>query len=137
MLRSRGCTATGPPGAAPRMPRSGAPVAEPLVPSPDAAGAGAEGAGELARRVAELDWARTPLGPAPAWPAGLSTAVRILLTSRFSMWMAWGPELTMLYNDAYWRGTLRGEHPWGPGGPARGGGGGVWGGIRPRGAARL
>ena len=31
------------------------------------------------------------------------STVRILLTSRFPMWMAWGPELTFLYNDAYAR----------------------------------
>ena len=76
------------------------------------------GSGELARRVAELDWAATPLGPAADWPADLAAAVRILLTSRFSMWMAWGPRLTVLYNDAYRRDTLRAKHPWALGRPA-------------------
>ena len=49
---------------------------------------------------------------------GLKTTVRILLTSRFPMWMAWGPELTVLYNDAYARTTLGKKHPWALGKPA-------------------
>ena len=65
-----------------------------------------------------LRWAATPLGPAVAWPDGLKAVVRILLTSRFPMWMAWGPELTVLYNDAYRRTTLGKKHPWALGRPA-------------------
>ena len=34
------------------------------------------------------------------------SVVRLMLTSRFSMWMAWGPELTFFCNDAYRRDTL-------------------------------
>lgn len=62
--------------------------------------------------VAEFDWSATPLGPAADWPDSLKATVRILLTSRFPMWMAWGPELTVLYNDAYARTTLGKKHPW-------------------------
>ena len=40
-------------------------------------------------------------GPLDGWPQSLRTAVRIVLGSRFAMWMAWGPELTFFYNDAY------------------------------------
>ena len=47
------------------------------------------------------DWAATPLGPPEAWPQSLRTIVRVMLTSRFAMWMAWGPELTFFCNDAY------------------------------------
>ncbi len=57
--------------------------------------------GEMGARMRAFDWARTPLGPAEQWPQSLKTAVRILLTSRFAMWMAWGPELTFFCNDAY------------------------------------
>src|SRR6202044_1431438 len=70
------------------------------------------------RLVEGFDWASTPLGPAAAWPDSLKAVVRILLTSRFSMWMAWGPELTFLYNDAYRRTTLGAKHPWALGKPA-------------------
>src|ERR1700687_3128373 len=53
-----------------------------------------------------------PLGPIASWPDSLKAAVRILLTSGFPMWMAWGPELTVLYNDGYARTTLGTKHPW-------------------------
>ena len=47
------------------------------------------------------DWTATPLGPPEQWPQSLRAVVRVMLTSRFAMWMAWGPELTFLCNDAY------------------------------------
>jgi len=67
--------------------------------------------GELAALVRNHDWSTTPLGPAREWPQSLRTVVQILLTSRYAMWMGWGPELTFLYNDAY-RPTLGIKHPW-------------------------
>ncbi|MGA3132215.1 MAG: ATP-binding protein [Terracidiphilus sp.] len=73
---------------------------------------------EMHRLVEGFDWAATPLGPAAAWPDSLKAVVRILLTSRFPMWMAWGPDLTFLYNDAYRRTTLGKKHPWALGKPA-------------------
>ena len=72
----------------------------------------------MSQLVDAFDWASTPLGPASAWPDSLKAVVRILLTSRFPMWMAWGPELTFLYNDAYRRTTLGKKHPWALGRPA-------------------
>ena len=41
-----------------------------------------------------------------------------MLTSRFSMWMAWGPELTFFCNEAYRRDTLGEKYPWALGKPA-------------------
>ncbi|MGD0735610.1 MAG: ATP-binding protein [Terracidiphilus sp.] len=73
---------------------------------------------EMPRLVDDFDWASTPLGPAGEWPDSLKAVVRILLTSRFPMWMAWGPELTFLYNDAYRVTTLGKKHPWALGRPA-------------------
>jgi len=70
------------------------------------------GGGALGRLVNELDWTKTPLGSIKDWPQSLRTVVRVLLTSRFAMWMSWGPELTFLYNDAYARMTLGRKHPW-------------------------
>ncbi len=46
-------------------------------------------------------WEKTPLGPISSWPQSLITSVSICLKSRFPMLIWWGPELTMLYNDAY------------------------------------
>ena len=48
-----------------------------------------------------LDWAATPLGAPAAWPQSLKTIVRVMLDSRYAMWMLWGPELTFFCNDAY------------------------------------
>ncbi len=46
-------------------------------------------------------WNETPLGQPDDWPASLRAVVRVMLTSRFAMWMAWGADLTFLCNDAY------------------------------------
>ena len=77
--------------------------------SPVALGHG--GGGEMGDRIRAFDWSKTPLGPIIRWPQSLRTVVNILLSSRYAMWMAWGRELTMLYNDAY-RPTLGIKHPW-------------------------
>ncbi|MGE5658319.1 MAG: PAS domain-containing protein [Actinomycetota bacterium] len=57
--------------------------------------------GEMGALMAKLDWASTPIGAVKNWPSSLRTAVSICLTSRFPMLVWWGPELVMLYNDAY------------------------------------
>jgi signal transduction histidine kinase len=62
-------------------------------------------------RIRGYDWAKTALGPIAHWPQSLRTVVNILLSSRYAMWMAWGSELTMLYNDTYLP-TLGLKHPW-------------------------
>ena len=66
-----------------------------------------------------FDWSRTPLGPVAGWPQSLRTVVRIMLNSRYAMWLGWGPELTFFYNDAYAAMTLGTKHPWALGRPAR------------------
>ncbi|MEU5863313.1 SpoIIE family protein phosphatase [Nonomuraea sp. NPDC047529] len=92
-------------------------------PGPAAAGAGIFTVDdEVGRDLAEVDWEATPLGRPEQWPQSLKTAVSILLSSRFSMWMAWGPELTFFCNAAYRRDTLGQKYPWALGRPA----GEVW-----------
>jgi PAS domain S-box-containing protein len=59
------------------------------------------GGGEMGRKMRAFAWAGSPLGPAHLWPQSLKTAIRILLSSRYAMWMAWGPDLTFFCNDAY------------------------------------
>ena len=59
------------------------------------------GGGEMGARMRALDWTRTPLGPVAGWPQSLKTIVRVMLDSRYAMWMLWGPELTFFCNDAY------------------------------------
>ena len=64
----------------------------------------------MAAEMRRHDWASTPLGPPQTWPQALRTAVSILLTSRFEMWLGWGPALHFFYNDAYIP-TLGAKHP--------------------------
>lgn len=59
------------------------------------------GGGEMGARMRALDWSSTPLGPPAAWPQSLKTIVRVMLDSRYAMWMLWGPERTFFCNDAY------------------------------------
>ena len=51
---------------------------------------------DVGRDLAQVDWAATPLGSPSGWPQSLQTAVSILLSSRFPMWMAWGPRADVL-----------------------------------------
>src|SRR5690348_3294494 len=87
---------------------------------------------EVGADLAAVDWARTPLGPPEQWPQSLRTAVSILLSSRFSMWMAWGPELTFFCNAAYRRDTLGAKYPWALGRPASEVWAEIWKDIGPR-----
>ncbi|MBP2229592.1 signal transduction histidine kinase [Azospirillum agricola] len=59
------------------------------------------GGGSMGAMMRAFDWRATPLGPPEDWPQSLKIVVRIMLTSRYAMWMGWGPEQTFLYNDAY------------------------------------
>ena len=55
----------------------------------------------MADMLSAFDWSKTSLGPRSDWPASLSTAVDIMMASGHAMCLAWGPERTFLYNDAY------------------------------------
>lgn len=57
--------------------------------------------GEMAELIRTVDWSQTPLGPAESWPQSLRTSLSICLHSHFPILLWWGPELVMLYNDAY------------------------------------
>jgi PAS domain S-box-containing protein len=59
------------------------------------------GGGETGARLRGLNWSKTPLGPPAGWPQSLKTIVRVMLDSRYAMWMLWGPEYTFFCNDAY------------------------------------
>ncbi len=87
---------------------------------------------EIGRDLAAVDWAATPLGPVDDWPQSLRTAINILLSSRFAMWMAWGPDLTFFCNAAYRRDTLARKYPWALGRPASEVWAEIWTDIGPR-----
>ena len=59
------------------------------------------GGGEMGERMRRLEWTRTSLGAPASWPQSLKTIVRVMLDSRYAMWMLWGPEMTFFCNDAY------------------------------------
>ncbi|MEO7177795.1 MAG: PAS domain-containing protein [Allosphingosinicella sp.] len=66
--------------------------------------------GGMGERMRGFDWSCSPLGTPEGWPQALKTATGILLSSKFPMFLAWGPELRFLYNDAY-ADVLGGKHP--------------------------
>ena len=78
-----------------------------------------------------FDWRQTPIGPVAAWPQSLKTAVRIILTSRYAMFVWWGQELINLYNDPY-RSFLGVKHPDALGKSARDVWAEIWDQIGPR-----
>ena len=90
------------------------------------------GGGEMGERTRAFDWSTTPAGRLAGWPQSLKIAVRIMLDSRYAMWLGWGPEFTFFYNDAYARMTLGPKHPWALGRSAREVWAEIWEDIGPR-----
>jgi PAS domain S-box-containing protein len=59
------------------------------------------GNSEMAMLMRSRDWSQTPLGAVETWPQSLKTAIRIVLGSRYPMFVWWGQQMTKFYNDAY------------------------------------
>jgi two-component sensor histidine kinase len=57
--------------------------------------------GQMGRAIREFDWSGTTLGPPHAWPQALRAVVQMSLSQKHAICLFWGPELTMIYNDAY------------------------------------
>lgn len=66
--------------------------------------------GTMAQIMRELDHNGSPLGPPHEWNASLQSIVSLMIDSRFPMFVAWGDELCLLYNDAY-AAILGDKHP--------------------------
>ncbi|WP_202110807.1 PAS domain S-box protein [Flavobacterium hydrocarbonoxydans] len=60
-----------------------------------------EGGGEMGQLIRDNDWSKTPLGNPDAWPQSLRTLVAVMLNNPIGMYIAWGTEMTQIYNDAY------------------------------------
>ena len=86
--------------------------------------------GDTSDLIQKTDWSETPLGPTEAWSASLHLAVGIVMASAFPMALRWGPQFTLIYNDAY-RPILGDKHPWAFGRPAREAWAEVWNQILP------
>ena len=76
------------------------------------------GGGEAGALMRAKDWADTPLGPPEDWAPSLRSAASICLGSSFPICIYWGPELALLYNDA-WSPIPGNKHPNALGRPAR------------------
>ena len=69
-------------------------------PGPDALDFLRDG-GVLGELIRTKDWREHPLGPPVVWPQSLRSMVSACLNSPVLCCILWGPELRMLYNDAY------------------------------------
>src|SRR4029078_7174453 len=87
---------------------------------------------DVGRDLAPVDWTATPLGYPEGWPQSLQTAASILLSSRFPMWMAWGPDLTFFCTYTYRRDPRGRKYPWALGRPASEVWAEIWDDIGPR-----
>ena len=94
------------------------------------------GGGEMGALMRALDWSQTAVGTVSTWPQSLKSAVRIILASRFAMFVWWGRDLVNLYNDSY-SPLLGAKHPAALGKPAREVWGEIWDQIGPRADAVL
>jgi PAS domain S-box-containing protein len=66
---------------------------------------------EMAALMESRDWSEGSLGPPAGWPQSLRAAMSICLGSAFPIAIYWGPDLALLYNDA-WSPILGQKHPW-------------------------
>jgi signal transduction histidine kinase len=66
--------------------------------------------GEMAALLQSHDWSEGSLGPPAGWPQSLRAAMSICLGSAFPIAIYWGPELALVYNDA-WSPILGQKHP--------------------------
>ena len=68
------------------------------------------GTSRMHAHMSEFDWSASSFGEPASWPKSLSAVVDMMLDSAFPMCLCWGPELRLIYNDAYL--TLIGhKHP--------------------------
>ncbi|GAA0736644.1 PAS domain-containing protein [Sphingomonas japonica] len=72
--------------------------------------------GEMAERIRHHDWSKNPLGPLDSWPQALRFAVNLCLGSGHPTAIYWGPDLRLVYNDA-WAPIPAERHPWALGQP--------------------
>lgn len=59
------------------------------------------GGGEAGELFRAQDWLKTALGDPAQWPQSLIALARVMLNSSQPMFIAWGPERLLLYNDNY------------------------------------
>jgi PAS domain S-box-containing protein len=70
-----------------------------------------QGGGFTGELIRSIDWSRTSLGDFNEWPHSLQSALGICINSNFPIAIYWGPELVLIYNDA-WSPIPGNKHPW-------------------------
>jgi PAS domain-containing protein len=90
-----------------------------------------QGGHQMGQRIREFDWAAHPLGAPAGWPPELQMALNLCLNSSFPTAIYWGPDLHVLYNDA-WSVIPAERHPWALGRPAREVWSDIWGVVGPQ-----
>jgi PAS domain S-box-containing protein len=68
------------------------------------------GGGSMGAAMRAHDWADSPLGAPDGWPQPLKTLVGVLLAADQPMFIGWGPQRILLYNDGY-APILANRHP--------------------------
>lgn len=68
------------------------------------------GDGEVAALMRAHDWSTSPLGAPQQWPDALRVLVGVILASKQPMYLLWGDDQIIVYNDAYTP-ILAGRHP--------------------------
>jgi PAS domain-containing protein len=84
-----------------------------------------QGGGAMGERIRSFHWAGHPLGRPEQWSPALRMALSLCLHSSFPTAIYWGPEMYVLYNDA-WSEIPAEKHPWILGKPAREGWSDIW-----------
>ncbi|MDF3980565.1 ATP-binding protein [Luteibacter sp. PPL201] len=59
------------------------------------------GGGVMGAKMRAHDWSAHPLGPPEGWPPALRTMVSMVLNTSLLGTLLWGPEMRLIYNDAY------------------------------------
>ncbi|WP_122284110.1 PAS domain-containing protein [Pseudomonas syringae group genomosp. 3] len=55
----------------------------------------------MGRLIRETDWSTSALGPKQAWPTALLSSLNLMLSCPDSMYLLWGADFTLFFNDAY------------------------------------
>lgn len=59
------------------------------------------GGGVMGTLIRCYDWSATPLGPAVSWSLSLKTALSLMMRAQQPMFISWGQDHVLLYNDSY------------------------------------
>ncbi|AHG39666.1 histidine kinase [Pseudomonas syringae CC1557] len=55
----------------------------------------------MGRLIRETDWSMSAMGPKHTWPAALLSSMNLMLNCPDSMYLLWGQDFTLFFNDAY------------------------------------